>query len=652
MADKIKLLPEIVANQIAAGEVVQDPSSVVKEMMENSLDAGATRIDVEYRNGGLEYLTIVDNGCGMSPVDARMAFDRHATSKIATVEDIYALRTFGFRGEALASIAAVSEVTLRTRQQGDELGTQTEFKGGEYVSQVSVLTPVGSNFRVVNLLYNVPARRKFLPEQINRLGAAIRTEFNRIALCNPGVEMHLVENEKKTSGRNSLSLQPSSLAGRIVDVVGQHIKKNLLEVGADTSIVKIKGFVGRPAVAKKRNNERYLFVNGRFFESTYMSKAILKAYEKLIPAEYFPSYFIYIEVDPERVDVNVSPKKTEVKFSDTDYIWQILNAAVRETLAKTGAVPLMDFDSESNVEIPVSERGAVYAEPKVAANEMYNPFLVADDGTVQEGGSFTAAATASRRKSAGAATGAARAGGVSAIAPDGSFDPAAGMDMQNAFAGSADEDFDDFESSMGHEEEYGTELELGMDEQPKFASVTYVGGGYAAALYGGRFVVADMRRAAERILYEQYLLLLGNNSSTSQKLLFPEKIILSNEEYELLENNLERFALLGFDLKPEGGGAVSICGVPAETDDEAVEKLILELLQTFDMPLETEKVRNEKLAEAMARSNAGRTVRNMTDEQAAQLLERLSMCDNTAFSPSGKAIAAVITPEEIRRKLG
>jgi len=338
MADKIRLLPEVVANQIAAGEVVNRPASVVKEMMENAIDAGATSVKVNFRDGGKDLIQIVDDGCGMSPIDARMAFDRHATSKIGAVEDIYALHTFGFRGEALASIAAVSQVELRTRQAGDEVGTQTEINGGQFAAQNPVMCPVGSQFFVRNLFYNVPARRRFLDKSTTS-ASQIKAEFQRIALCNPQIAFELYANDAPV-----YTLQAGSLAGRIVDVVGRHIKQNLLEVEADTSIACIEGYIGRPAAAKKRNTEQYLFVNGRFFKSTYLTSAILKAYEKLIPESCQPSYFLYLTLDPGRIDVNVHPQKTEVKFADEEAVWQIVNAAVRETPAKTGAAPLTEQD--------------------------------------------------------------------------------------------------------------------------------------------------------------------------------------------------------------------------------------------------------------------------------------------------------------------
>ena len=368
MADKIRLLPEVVANQIAAGEVVNRPASVVKEMMENAIDAGATEVKVNFRDGGRDLIQIVDNGCGMSPVDARMAFDRHATSKIRSVEDIYALHTFGFRGEALASIAAVSQVELRTRQEGDEVGTRTEINGGVFVSQEPVACPAGSQFFVRNLFYNVPARRRFL-EKSTTSSNQIKAEFQRVALCNPQVAFELYSNDAPL-----YRLRAATLATRIVDVIGRHIKQNLLEVSADTSIASVEGFIGQPAAAKKRNTEQFLFVNGRYFKSSYLYSAIMKAYEKLIPGNCAPSYFLYLTVDPARIDVNVHPQKTEVKFADEEAVWQIINAAVRETLAKTGAVPMMDFDSDRTVEIPVLRRGALYSEPPAQSNLDYNPF--------------------------------------------------------------------------------------------------------------------------------------------------------------------------------------------------------------------------------------------------------------------------------------
>lgn len=662
MADKIRLLPEVVANQIAAGEVVNRPSSVVKEMMENALDAGATSVKVNFRDGGKDLIQIVDDGCGMSPIDARMAFDRHATSKIGAVEDIYALHTFGFRGEALASIAAVAQVELRTRQEGDEVGTQTEINGGQFASQTPVMCPVGSQFFVRNLFYNVPARRRFLDKSTTS-ASHIKAEFQRIALCNPQVAFELYANDAPV-----YTLQASSLAGRIVDVVGRHIKQNLLEVEADTSIARIEGYIGRPAAAKKRNSEQYLFVNSRFFKSSYLTSAILKAYEKLIPENCQPSYFLFLTIDPGRIDVNVHPQKTEVKFADEEAVWQIINAAVRETLAKTGAVPLMDFDRDGVVEIPVLQRGAVYSEPQAMSNSDYNPFreeyidptapdpnedFTGFDVPYRDGGAVSDNSAAGFRTGGGrsAAPAFPRGGGRSGLpaTDDGEFEEfESGGGFEIASGGGFDDSALDFIPSEAAPEQQ----RFDMAQRPEFTDPMPLPGGYVAALLGGRFVVVDVRRARERILYEDYLRMLGNGSSVSQRLLFPERLVLSGDEYALLEENAVEFASLGFDIDFCGEGAVEVKGTPADMPADAVDKLLFELLQAFATPVSLADVRREKIAAVMARSGSKGAGRMLSREEAAALLMQLADTGSFSFSPSGKAITAEITPEDLRAKLG
>ena len=664
MADKIRLLPEVVANQIAAGEVVNRPASVVKEMMENAIDAGATSVKVNFRDGGKDLIQIVDDGCGMSPIDARMAFDRHATSKIGAVEDIYALHTFGFRGEALASIAAVSQVELRTRQAGDEVGTQTEINGGQFAAQNPVMCPVGSQFFVRNLFYNVPARRRFLDKSTTS-ASQIKAEFQRIALCNPQIAFELYANDAPV-----YTLQAGSLAGRIVDVVGRHIKQNLLEVEADTSIACIEGYIGRPAAAKKRNTEQYLFVNGRFFKSTYLTSAILKAYEKLIPESCQPSYFLYLTLDPGRIDVNVHPQKTEVKFADEEAVWQIVNAAVRETLAKTGAVPLMDFDRDSPVEIPVLQKGAVYSEPLAMSNSDYNPFReeYIDPSAPDPNEDFTGFDVPYRDGGvvSDSAAGGLRTGGVRSAAPSFPQAAAGGFALPGADAG----EFEEFESGGGFEitpsgggfddsaldfipsSAAPEQQRFDMPQRPEFTDALPLPGGYVAALLGGRFVVVDVRRARERILYEDYLRMLGNGSSVSQQLLFPERLVLSGDEYALLEENAVEFAALGFDIDFCGEGTVEVRGTPADMPADAVDRLLFDLLQAFATPVSLSDVRRETIAGVMARSGAKGAGRTLSREEAAALLAQLADTGSFSFSPSGKAITAEITPEDLRAKLG
>lgn len=718
MADKIRLLPEVVANQIAAGEVVNRPASVVKEMMENAIDAGAHTVKVNFRDGGRDLIQIVDDGSGMSPIDARMAFDRHATSKIRSVDDIYALHTFGFRGEALASIAAVAQVELRTRQQGDEVGTQTAINGGQFVSQSPVMCPAGSQFFVRNLFYNVPARRRFL-EKSTASAAQIKTEFQRVALCYPQIAFDLYANDAPL-----YALASASLAGRIVDVVGRHIKQNLLEVEADTSIARIEGFVGRPAAAKRRNPEQYLFVNGRYFRSTYLTSAILKAYEKLIPESAQPSYFLYLTIDPSRIDVNVHPQKTEVKFADEQAVWQIVHAAVRETLAKTGAVPLMDFDREGSVEIPVLRKGAVYGEPRAMSDSEYNPFReryidpTAPDPNVdftgfdvpyrdEEQHLCDTSSVGQQSGGTGAGAGAeAGCGGAAGAAPLSDYTGRAGMpssaDAAGGFGLSAagpEDEFEEIESGSGFhlddmpDEDSGQgekqgrrsdgsqpevrtsdglceggfdesrldfipsstaaeQQRLGVEERMEFTDPLPLGGGYLAALYGGRFVVVDVRRARERILYEDYLQMLGHGSSVSQQLLFPERLVLSDDEYALLEEHAVEFAALGFDLDLCGAGAVEVRGTPADLPADSVDRLLFDLLQAFSTPVSLADVRRERIAAVMARGGAKGAPRSLSREEAAALLTQLAGTGNVSFSPSGKAILAEITPEDIRAKLG
>lgn len=690
MADKIRLLPEVVANQIAAGEVVNRPASVVKEMMENAIDAGATEVKVNFRDGGRDLIQIVDNGCGMSPVDARMAFDRHATSKIRSVEDIYALHTFGFRGEALASIAAVSQVELRTRQEGDEVGTRTEINGGVFVSQEPVACPVGSQFFVRNLFYNVPARRRFL-EKSTTSSNQIKAEFQRVALCNPQVAFELYSNDAPL-----YRLRAATLATRIVDVIGRHIKQNLLEVSADTSIASVEGFIGQPAAAKKRNTEQFLFVNGRYFKSSYLYSAIMKAYEKLIPGNCAPSYFLYLTVDPARIDVNVHPQKTEVKFADEEAVWQIINAAVRETLAKTGAVPMMDFDSDRTVEIPVLRRGALYSEPPAQSNLDYNPFRESyiDPTAPDPNEEFTGfdvpytVPDASTEVADSAASFAPRAGarqpggaGIPAFRPSdagpaGEPDEAdaapwrslsPGATAFDAFDGGASaEEFDDIvsPSEQGTAGEEESELEfvsssVGEQQQlqldggaPAFAGAIPLAGGYAAASYGGRLVAVDLRRARERVLYEYYLAMLSSGAAPSQQLLFPEHLLLSEEEYALLEEHSVEVAALGFDLDFGGGGSIDVKGLPAEISAEGVDMLLYELLQQFDTPVGAADARREKVAAVMARSATRGAKASFAREEVQALLDRLAACGNPSFTPSGKRIMAEFTAEDIRARLG
>ena len=643
--DRIKLLPEIVANQIAAGEVVNAPSNVVKEMMENSIDAGARCVRVNFRNGGKDMIQIVDDGIGMSAMDARMAFDRHATSKIRSIEDVYQLHTFGFRGEALASIAAVAEVELRTRREEDELGTLTEISGGEFRNQTHVSCSKGSQFVVRNLFYNVPSRRKFIDGDNSRLASQIKSEFQRVALCNPEVEFELRQNDAPV-----YMLPPTNRRGRIVDIVGKHIRQNLLDVEVDTSVVRIEGFVGRPAAAKKRNNEQYLFVNGRYFYSQAMQRTIVRAYEKLIPEGCMPSYFIYLTVDPERVDVNVHPQKTTVKFADTDVILQILQAAIRETLAKTGAVPMMDFSDEGAVDIPVMGGGGLrrdYREPRAATNVSYNPFMeeYIDPTAPMPDVPFTGFDVPFEAGSNRMATPRA----MDSVAESFSIHTS---NMGTMASGSVME-FIDEEDAAGEESLFDfVTSSMATVEEVTFSECMSLGAGYAVARYGAKSVLVSLQRAKERILFEEVLRAIKGGSVATQRMFFAEELQLSLAEYELMEEHATEFAAMGFEVEYRGEGLISVVGRPAILDVATpLDELIYELLHGIedgDMPLDRER---ERLAELMARRGSAGYGRGVSSADALELLHRLEKCANPSFTQSGAPIMAELTTDEVRAKL-
>ena len=657
MENRIKLLPEIVANQIAAGEVVDNPSSVVKEMMENAIDAGAKSVKVNFRNAGLELIQIIDDGCGMSPMDARLAFDRHATSKISEFDDIYRLHTFGFRGEALASIAAVAEVELRTRKAEDEVGSLTVVNGGEFVSQTPTMCPAGSQFMVRNLFYTAPARRKFSKDRTKMVGD-IKREFRRVALCNEGVSFELMSNDMSV-----MKLPAASLLERIIDVVGRHIKSNLLEVNIDTSIVKIKGYIGRPQAAKQKNTEQYLFVNGRYFRSPQIYHSIMRAYDHLMVDGVTPSYFLYLTVEPDRVDVNVSPHKTEVRFADNEDINQMLTASLRSTLAKCGGVSLMDFDNEMAIDIPPMGQGeTLYSEPKSSSKSNYNPFEEMAEPSMGEV-DFDMSAydvpysgvsdvqSAAARKSAGG-------GGAASLRdiPWGAFSSQSDFALENSDGGQYREVCSSAVSGGKSELEYRevAASEQSLIEAEEMASVEQVmllAGGYAIARCGVRVLLVDLRRAKERVIYDSTYDGVCRGRGVSQQLLFPESVTLAKEDYALLKDNLEEFLSLGFDMELLGEESVELRGVPSMSVGESADSLLYDLLKEVEATGSAEGAIRERMLKAMARRGAARMV-GCTQEQAKAVVEQLLATQNYSFSPSGKAIMAEITADFIKSKLG
>lgn len=644
MADRIKLLPDSVANQIAAGEVVNRPSSVVKEMMENAVDAGAKSITVNFREGGKTLIQIIDDGCGMSVNDARLAFDRHATSKISQVEDIYSLSTFGFRGEALASIASVSELELRTRTHDEQLGTKLEISGGKFIGQSHTNCPAGSQFIIKNLFYNVPARRRFLDKSSTE-ARHITAEYQRVALCNPGIAFTLYDNDSLIS-----KLPPSTLRQRVIGVIGKNIGKNLLDVNADTSIVKIEGFTGRPASAKQNNKEQFLFVNGRYFKSPYLHKAVVSAYDKLIPANTQPSYFIYLTIDPSRIDVNVHPQKTEVKFSDGSDMWQIINAAIRETLAKSGAVPAMDFEMDTSVEIPVFREGTGYKMPGITANPEFNPFEKYGDITSAEGTSPDPENFSGRNRDSVTAEG--RSSGGTVIYEQKGYGQESDDISGTGNFGFQDID-DDYERSvLEYISEEETQGELRLEGNPGFKGILSWGKRYAATTFDGALAIIDIPRAYEAILFDRYLAMLSGGNSICQQLLFPHRITMSIDDISLLKEHLGDFHSFGFEIAFPDEQSAELTGLPADLSSSQPEELLYELLDTLREDTgSAAEIKNRKIAEAMARIGSASRAKAMAPEETVALLEQLSECSNPSFTPSGKCVISLVSDEEIRKRM-
>lgn len=617
---KIRLLPDSVANQIAAGEVVGNASSVVKEMAENAVDAGASLVTINFRADGRELVQVTDNGEGMTPADARLAFDKHATSKITSIEDIYRLSTFGFRGEALASIAAVAEVEVTTRTENEELGCRIVMRGGEFVSQEQVVAPLGTTFKVRNLFFNVPARRKFI-EDSEKEAAKIKAEFTRVALCHPEVAFMLYKDDAPL-----YNLPVAPLKGRIAGLMGKSIAAQLLEVGTSTTIVKVEGFVGRPEAAKKRNKEQFLFVNGRFFKSPYLHKAVMAAYEKLIPAGVFPSYFLYLTVDTDKVDVNVHPQKTEVKFSEDSEIWQIINAAVRESLAKTGAVPMMDFEDEGEIQIPVFDQSAERRqmhEPASTFNPYYNPF------------------TAKPRQ--GGAAGSEASG----------FDAALESFMAPYPTSQESELEREFDSSImefiegGEAVEEAAEQELGLNHSADyFKGAVTLAGGYVATSLGGRLAIVDLARAREVLLFRRYMAMIGSGASVGQALLFAERMVLSADDVELMSLQRDKFVAFGFDFAVVDSNTVEFTSLPADVERSAIEDVVYDMLDSLrDGIGVSERQRKERLAAILSRN---RGVKALSEGEVEAVLDSLEGCRECSLTYDGRPVVRLVEPADIK----
>lgn len=604
MSDVIKLLPDSVANQIAAGEVIQRPASVIKELVENSVDAGASHIDVLVTDAGRTAIQVIDDGKGMSETDSRIAFDRHATSKIRKANDLFSLHTMGFRGEALPSIAAVAQVELKTRTEDDEVGTHLSIAASHITGQEPCSCPVGSNFLIENLFYNVPARRKFLKSNTTELNNII-SAFQRIVLVYPEISFTLRSNDVEV-----FNLRKSNIHQRITDVFGRKIDQELLPLGVKTTLCNITGFVGKPEAARKKGARQFFFVNGRYMKHAYFNKAVQSAFERLVPSGEQVPYFIYFDVDPENIDVNIHPTKTEIKFENEQAIWQILAAAVKEAVGKFSEVPTIDFDTEGRPDIPVFNPSQASAStPKVTYNPSFNPFS-----------SHTHAPTL-------------------ATAPN---------NWESLYEGARREPSQEAEIFAKSEPTTSSE-DIIAEKSP--SHYQYKGTYIMTAVKSGMMII-DQHRAHVRILYERYLNQLKNKKRLPQKELFPEVVHFTASEAVTLKHVMPELTALGFELTDMGDNSYAVNAVPSGLEGIDISRLVTDMIDsagTHETSV-TDEI-NRSLAVSLARNAAIPQGQVLNNDEMESIINQLFACGNVNYTPDGKKILTIMRQQDIERLL-
>ncbi|MFM8448910.1 MAG: DNA mismatch repair endonuclease MutL [Haliscomenobacter sp.] len=617
MADIIQLLPDAIANQIAAGEVVQRPASVVKEMLENAVDAGSTVVRLILKDAGRTLIQVIDNGCGMSPTDARMCFERHATSKIRSSEDLFAIRTMGFRGEALASIAAVAQVELRTRLHAEELGTRIVIEDSRVKTQEPCQTAGGTSIAVKNLFYNVPARRNFLKSDAVEL-RNIQDEFQRVAIANPDIQFVVHHNDAEL-----YHLTPGNLRQRITGVFGTQSNKRLVPLSEETDAAKISGFIGKPEFAKKSRGEQLFFVNNRFIRSSYLNHAVMAAYEDLLSKENFPLYVIFIQIDPSRVDVNVHPTKQEVKFEDERLVYNYIRVAVRHALGKYGIMPSLDFEQEQIFSMPDGVPGLSSVSPGL------NSPSLGSTGAYQE--DFR------RREEVG------RTGKLEF--------------WETLYGESPGEEPKEGEANSGQiiiQSNWSTEASLD-DTSESFSKIhkapVQLQATYILSQIKSGFILVDQQAAHERILYERYLNMLQESGGVVQRLLFPKTLQLPMQDSVLLRSILSEINILGFDIQEFGGDTFVIHGLPAELEGKHDErKLLEELIEQYRNGLDFELNISKNLARSMARSASVRRGQVLSELEMQDIIDRLFACAIPYQSPFGRKSFITYTLEDLDKQ--
>ncbi len=613
VADIIQLLPDSVANQIAAGEVIQRPASVVKELVENAIDAGATQIKVNIKDAGRTLIQIIDNGCGMSDTDARMSFERHATSKIRSANDIFAIRTMGFRGEALASIAAIADVELRTKEHDKDLGTFIHISGSNLITQEPVSCDNGTNFQIKNLFFNVPARRKFLKSNPAELKHIIN-EIQRITLANPDISLSLHHN-----GSAIYELSGSNKRVRIVSIFGKNINQSLIPIDTETTLVKISGFIGQPKFARKTFGEQFFFVNKRYMKHPFFHRAIMQAYEKILPPDAIPSYFIAFDLDPADIDVNIHPTKTEIKFENESMIWQILQASVREALGKFNIVPSIDFDQAGSLDIPMPlHRFDEVNIPEIKVNPNYNPFEAPSKSHSGTGSSFSSRPTERTNPT----------------------------NWQSLYKG--------LEPDLSAKPESQDEepVQFRIEEQQTAKSSVQFKNKYILTPVKSGLMVIDQKRAHERILYERLMQVLENNEVASQQQLFPETFELNASDATLLSSILPDLRALGFDIRDFGKNSFIVNGTPGVLNTSSPIEIIESLLEEYkNSPVNLQEKARETVAVSLAQASAIPYGQMLKPGEISELIDNLFACQTPNFSPKGKKILSIMPLEDFEKLL-
>ncbi len=621
MADIIQLLPDSIANQIAAGEVIQRPASVVKELLENSIDAGSTQIKLIIKDAGKALIQVIDNGCGMSETDARMCFERHATSKIRAAKDLFEIRTMGFRGEAMASIAAIAQVEMKTRKHNEDLGIRLTIEGSEIKSQEACQCNAGTSLSIKNLFYNVPARRNFLKTTTVEMRHII-DEFQRVALAHPDIFFSLHHNNSEI-----FHLPISNTRQRIVNVFGQNSNKKLVPVSEETDALKLNGFVGKPEFAKKTRGEQFFFVNNRFIKSGYLNHAIMGAYEDMLPKDTYPLYIIFIEIDPARIDINVHPTKQEIKFDDERLVYNYLKVSVRHALGQHSITPTLDFDQEQALtgyrphQQRLEQNDTVsYTQPsKMNQSQQYE--------TIPSKGNNSPLDSSNLKNWKKAYE------GLDEFDVESDGNDGQAITIESGFSG--ENQLDDSKQSFSKE------------AKPLFQ----IHSTYIVSHIKSGYILVDQQAAHERILFERYSTLLNEKQPQTQKELFPKNITLTSADTELLKGLLPQINLLGFDIQEFGKDTFVIHGVPTDMKQGQDEQKVIEkLLEQYKLNQDLNLNIQENIARSMARSSAIKKGQSLTQEEMRELVDKLFACEMPFTSPNGKKCFITFELEELAKR--